>query len=725
MSDITWYSEGYEMAEKSGRLVEAFYGKRKKGKVISLTLMGQKCSIDFDKMQMTKDGEKKKYKLKRSDGSDSESEEESSSSSSTEEEATWEYKHTKKGWQPLKTGFQLALEKAYTGSKGSKSFDKKIGKETLTFDLKNMTKKDKSTGEKTKIRRVCDDESNSDSEPTPKKTKSKNTKKSSKYESESSEDDSPAPSKSKKEKEKAAAKKKSKRTEESDSDDEERTKSAKVTIKPKSVKSFGKKNLIKKGRGVVEPLSGKQADCHIYESGDDVFQCMLNQSNVHANNNKFYQIQLIESDSGGNWWVFTRWGRNGTPGSTGIKPFGTIAAAEKEFKTKFRAKTLNQWDSRDDFVKRPNQYQLMDITHGSDADSDSDAASENDTPCKLEPALKSVIELISDKKVMLQTMKQFEINTDELPLGMISKKQIKSAFQHLKHIDQELRKKNPSRKVLADESCGFYTLIPHVVGMKQLPIIRSDEMVQEKMTMLDALADIEVAGKILKDSKKSKQHPLDAAYEALHCQLNRITKDHGDFKLIKDYIANTHGPTHRTFSLDVEEVFAVDREGESERFTEEISNKTLLFHGSRNSNWMGILGQGLRIAPPEAPVTGYMFGKGVYFADCSSKSANYCKTSRKDNIGFMTLNEVALGKTHDLTAAKYIEKLPKGCQSTKGCGSHEPSTTMTCDNGINWPLGKLQESKYEDDTNLLYNEYVVYDVSQIRTKYLVKLKFNY
>ena len=31
----------------------------------------------------------------------------------------------------------------------------------------------------------------------------------------------------------------------------------------------------------------------------------------------------------------------------------------------------------------------------------------------------------------------------------------------------------------------------------------------------------------------------------------------------------------------------------------------------------GILSQGLRIAPPEAPVTGYMFGKGVYFADMS------------------------------------------------------------------------------------------------------------
>lgn len=31
--------------------------------------------------------------------------------------------------------------------------------------------------------------------------------------------------------------------------------------------------------------------------------------------------------------------------------------------------------------------------------------------------------------------------------------------------------------------------------------------------------------------------------------------------------------------------------------------------GSRASNFGGILSQGLRIAPPEAPVNGYMFGK--------------------------------------------------------------------------------------------------------------------
>jgi hypothetical protein len=109
----------------------------------------------------------------------------------------------------------------------------------------------------------------------------------------------------------------------------------------------------------------------------------------------------------------------------------------------------------------------------------------------------------------------------------------------------------------------------------------------------------------------------------------------------------------------------------------------LLWHGSRTTNFAGILSQvsgivlsaiccnlqllyllnadadanadagtkleyyslqqGLRIAPPEAPVTGYMFGKGIYFADMVSKSANYCCPAPDNKTGLLLLCEVALG----------------------------------------------------------------------------------
>lgn len=50
----------------------------------------------------------------------------------------------------------------------------------------------------------------------------------------------------------------------------------------------------------------------------------------------------------------------------------------------------------------------------------------------------------------------------------------------------------------------------------------------------------------------------------------------------------------------------------------------------------------MRVAPPEAPVTGYMFGKGVYFADMFSKSANYCYATRTAKAGVLLLCEVVL-----------------------------------------------------------------------------------
>jgi len=56
-------------------------------------------------------------------------------------------------------------------------------------------------------------------------------------------------------------------------------------------------------------------------------------------------------------------------------------------------------------------------------------------------------------------------------------------------------------------------------------------------------------------------------------------------------------------------------------------NRQLLWHGSRITNFTGILSQGLRIAPPEAPVQGYMFGKGIYTAGTPQLykvEAQYC-----------------------------------------------------------------------------------------------------
>jgi poly [ADP-ribose] polymerase len=80
--------------------------------------------------------------------------------------------------------------------------------------------------------------------------------------------------------------------------------------------------------------------------------------------------------------------------------------------------------------------------------------------------------------------------------------------------------------------------------------------------------------------------------------------------------------------LELLDVFSVEREGEQQRFQKDcakMDNKMLLVHGSRLTNFVGILSQGLKIAPPDVPVSGYLFGKGLYFADMIAKSAGYCR----------------------------------------------------------------------------------------------------
>ena len=71
-----------------------------------------------------------------------------------------------------------------------------------------------------------------------------------------------------------------------------------------------------------------------------------------------------------------------------------------------------------------------------------------------------------------------------------------------------------------------------------------------------------------------------------------------------------------------------------------------------------------------------MFGKGIYFADMSSKSANYCYATPTKNTGLVLLSEVALGKWNELLHADpNANKLPAGLSSVKALGSVAPNPT--------------------------------------------------
>ncbi|GFZ19404.1 poly(ADP-ribose) polymerase [Actinidia rufa] len=434
----------------------------------------------------------------------------------------------------------------------------------------------------------------------------------------------------------------------------------------------------KKGSAVLDqwlpdPI---KTEYHVLQQGDEIYDAMLNQTNVGENNNKFYVLQVLESDDGGRFMIYNRWGRVGIKGQDKLHgPYTSRDSAIQEFEQKFFGKTRNYWSKRKDFICYPKCYTWLEMDY-TDREKES------------------------------------------------------TGYDVLKRIADVIGQSN--RTKLEQLSGEFYTIIPHDFGFKKMRefVIDTPQKLKSKLEMVEALGEIEVATKLLEDDIQMQEDPLFSHYQRLHCELMPLEVDSEEFSMISTYMRNTHAKTHSNYNVNIVQIFRVSRQHEAERFGKQFSNtknRMLLWHGSRLTNWTGILSQGLRIAPPEAPATGYMFGKGVYFADMFSKSANYCYSSSAATAGVLLLCEVALGDMAELLTANYdADKLPEGKLSTKGVGETAPdfSENQMLKDGVIVPLGKPKKQLRLKDA-LSYNEYIVYNVDQIRMRYVVQVDFNF
>lgn len=133
---------------------------------------------------------------------------------------------------------------------------------------------------------------------------------------------------------------------------------------------------------------------------------------------------------------------------------------------------------------------------------------------------------------------------------------------------------------------------------------------------------------------------MDYCFSCLNIKLMELEQNTIEREAILTYIQKTDKSI-----LDHNiEVYGIERKGEKERFQKWIDNdseRKLLWHGSKTMNFLGILKDGLKVAPQEAPATGYALGKGIYFSDAFAKSKMYIQGNKK----IILLCEVALGKT--------------------------------------------------------------------------------
>jgi len=408
----------------------------------------------------------------------------------------------------------------------------------------------------------------------------------------------------------------------------------------------------------------------------------------------------------------------------------------KHFEKVFHDKTKNQWQQRQDFEAVEGKYSMINIDCEDDEEEEAEmhlggqAPQEHDES-QLVTEVQELMELICNKNLLKQTLIDMDIDIEKFPLGKLSKAQVDIGYKILCDLAELIIGDKADRESqLVMLSNKFYTSIPHNFGMQLPPTINSLELLKQKIEMLEALGGIEASRDLLQNTQELLSlHPLDRSYRALRTALVPISAEQEEAAMIEKLVSGTHGATHTNYKLTVKQIFQVSREGEARRFAPftKLHNRRLLWHGSRMSNVAGILSQGLRIAPPEAPSTGYMFGKGLYFADCVSKSANYCRASQQHPDGILLLCEVACGQMHPLKEAQFMERAPHGCHSVLGVGQSGPhvDNQATLEDDVIVAHGPIEAAEDTQDSSLLYNEFIVYDQNQVHVAFAVRVSFDF
>lgn len=232
------------------------------------------------------------------------------------------------------------------------------------------------------------------------------------------------------------------------------------------------------------------------------------------------------------------------------------------------------------------------------------------------------------------------------------------------------------------------------------------EMMQQEQELLDVMA---AQVKINQKQEDSLQQSSDLLH-LLGLTMQPV-ENKGDIKKIKGMMGNQKHVFKQAF-----EVCHLNHQARFDCHLASAKNhKTeLLWHGSRNENWLSILENGLMLRP-NAIISGKMFGHGIYFADKFQKSLNYTSfhgsywAKGRENTAFLAIYQVHVG------AQKVIRKHDASCYNLNAKNLQKNGFFGT----------KSYDSVFaKGGIDLLNNEYIVYQESQCTLKYLVEITAN-
>ena len=455
------------------------------------------------------------------------------------------------------------------------------------------------------------------------------------------------------------------------------------------------------------------------EYEDKYYAVTLNYTNVQNNNNKFYIIQLLQDIHTKKFGVLYRWGRIGFFGQVNYVIYQTFEEAREAFLIKLQGKLEYG------YIKIKMQNKIKQEKNNDELDKNDDG---------LEKPLANLIRLIFDLKSMNQQMMKIGYDSDKIPLGQLSPQVISQGYKFLKNLENIIGntndKKSINTKEIYDLSSKYFTIIPHNFGMNNMHkfVINSQERIKEENELLDSIKNIKIVSGILQqtnnNNKEKNEISLKEKLNEFKYDVTYVSKEENIYSIIDKYLSKSN-EIKNSPKIKLIDLFSV-KEKNSINITNN-KNKKLLWYGIRIQNFANVFKSGLSLPPPEAPIYSYMFGKGIYFSDVAIKS--FYNSHPQNNIGLMLLCEVDLGNIEERLKAdvNLPNTLEQGKNSVKVLGMNFPDEKGSYfdENGIEIPLGDILINQDENKkTYFGFNEYIVYNLDQIKIKYILKVQFD-
>lgn len=389
--------------------------------------------------------------------------------------------------------------------------------------------------------------------------------------------------------------------------------------------------------------------------------------------NKFYH--MYEQNDG---TFLALWGREGNTASSKNYPM-------RDWDSTIRSKTKRKVDP------------YTDVTH---------LFIEEGAESNIDPFSKIENERVRDLMLSINGFAKNSVRQNySISPSAVTRIQLDAAQEKINVISQAISSQKIDVKWLNDSLIDLYHIIPRKMNdvTKYLCDISSDDplsvfarIIGDEQLTLDTLS-----GQIVVNNTADEESD-ESILDMLGLHIDIASSQ--DISMIKDMMKDS---AHH-FSA----AYRVSNSTTEVLFNEKISsakNKTtkLLWHGSRNENWLNIMSGGLLIRPAGAVHTGSMFGDGIYGADLARKSIGYTSingsywSKGNSDVAYLALYEFHTGHQHT------IKKHSHSCYSL----NKEKLNAMGVDSVFALKGADLKN-----------NEYVIYDKSQCTIAYLVEIK---